>query len=126
MFHDVAGPIQRFEWGLFVIADQIHTKGLNAGKDIRLIGTEVSPWTERVGHLLSAEMIAGVYDRGIEVLIIGNGVNQALQCPEDVQAAIASRGISELRILATPVACKEYNELHSQGRKVALLAHGTC
>ncbi|MHB0857670.1 MAG: Mth938-like domain-containing protein [Anaerolineae bacterium] len=71
-------------------------------------------------------MITGVYDQGIEVLIIGLGVNQALECPQKVQDAILERGIQRVVLEPTPQACRTYNALYHDGIKVALLAHGTC
>jgi hypothetical protein len=127
MFQDSDGPIQNFEWGRFTIKGRLHTEnGDGAGKDIRLIGDEVSEWAERKGHLLNRQMITGVYDKGVEVLIIGNGVHGKLICPDDVKDSIGQHGIAELQVLTTPMACRQYNLLTMQGRKVALLAHGTC
>lgn len=127
MFSDAQVPIERFEWGRFTILGVSHTDaGEGVGKDIRLIGTEVTEWAERHGHDLKLEMITGVYGFGIDVLIIGNGVNQALLCPEVVLNRIVEKGISEIIVLPTPEACKKYNQLYRERRKVALLAHGTC
>ena len=127
MFEDEKGPIQRFEWGKYTIGGAIHGEGgLGAGKDIRLIGTEVTKWAEREGHDLGTEMITGVYGRDIEVLIIGCGVDGLLQCPGFVKDSIKSKGIEDIRVLVTPEACRQYNELYHEGRRVALLAHGTC
>jgi len=130
MFYDVDGPIQEFSWGKFVIAGKEHSKSYEAkkgvGKDIRLIGTKVSKWKERKGHMLSDEMITKVFDQDIITLIIGLGASGALVCPSSVQNYIRQHGISELILLNTPEACKKYNELYKSGKKVALLAHGTC
>ncbi len=127
MFEDEKGPIQRFEWGRFTICGTIHGKGgFGVGKDIRLIGTGVTEWADRKGHNLTTEMITGVYGQGIEVLIIGSGVHGLLQCPDTVKESIKSNGVDDIRVLITPDACKQYNELYHEGRRVALLAHGTC
>jgi hypothetical protein len=126
MFQDSQGPIERFDWGEFIIDGKRHREGKGAGKDIRIVGSDVTEWAERKGHLLTADMVKGVYKRGVEVLIIGNGVDQALECPAKVREKIVAKGIPDVRVLPTPDACREYNELHRQGRKVALLAHGTC
>lgn len=127
MFEDDKGPIERFEWGRFTIAGTIHGEGhLGAGKDIRVIGTTVTEWAERKGHLLTFKMITGVFDRGLEVLIIGNGVDGALEVPPDVLKKIRKHGIPDVRVAITPQACGLYNRLYREGRAVALLAHGTC
>jgi hypothetical protein len=71
-------------------------------------------------------MITGIYDQGIEVLIIGIGVNGAVECPKDVRKSIKANGIKKVILARTPDACALYNALFHQGKRVALLAHGTC
>ncbi|HET89863.1 MAG TPA: hypothetical protein ENN99_03860 [Chloroflexi bacterium] len=126
MFDDPRGPIEHFSWGTFVVAGGEHSPTTGVGKDIRLVGEEVSAWRERQGHKLKKSMITGVYDRGVDVLVIGVGVYGALKCPDKVRKAIRERGIPELIVQPTPQACATYNDLFHQGKKVALLAHGTC
>ncbi len=125
------GPIQKVSWGKFVINGVEHYKApdgtiVGAGKDIRLIGDEVTPWRERKGHNLTRSMITGIFDRDIEVLIIGNGFYGALHVPDHVIDYIKSKGINKVIVERTPEACRLYNELYSKGVRVALLAHGTC
>lgn len=126
MFEDPRGPIEHFSWGTFVIAGEEHSKTAGVGKDIRLVGEEVSAWRERKGHKLKRSMITGVYDRDVDVLVIGVGVYGAIECPDKVRAAVREHGISELIVEPTPEACATYNGLFREGRRVALLAHGTC
>jgi hypothetical protein len=126
VFDDPRGPIEHFSWGTFVIGGEEHSTGAGVGKDIRLVAEDVSPWRERKGHKLKKSMITNVYDRDVDVLIIGIGVHGAIKCPDKVTKAIREHGISELILQPTPQACATYNELFHQGRKVALLAHGTC
>lgn len=127
---DPQGPIEHFSWGKYVICGIEHSaseKGqTGAGKDIRLIGREATAWREREGHQLSAEMITGIYDQGIEVLVIGTGVNGAIVCPEEVVGQIQARGIAQVILARTPEACATYNVLFHQHKRVALLAHATC
>ncbi len=129
MFDDPQGPIEHFSWGEYIIGGVEHAGAkkdqMGAGKDIRLVGREVTEWRERKGHQLTEAMITGVYDRGIEVLIIGIGVDGALECPDDVKRAIQAKGIQVI-LERTPAACATYNALFHQGKRVALLAHGTC
>jgi hypothetical protein len=130
MFHDKRGPIERFSWGMFVIGGKEHGKisgeKRGKGKDIRLIGTRVSKWKEREGHLLTPAMITGVFDEGVEVLVIGTGVEGLVECPEEVLKSIRKRGIQHIVLEKTPDACRCYNDLFHEGKGVALLAHGTC
>jgi len=127
MFDDPHGPIEHFSWGKFVVCGAEHSSGgKGVGNDIRLIGQEVTEWQERKGHQLTASMITGVHKQGIEVLVIGTGVNGALECPEEVKHKIEAKGIKRVILARTPEACALYNSLYRQGTKVALLAHGTC
>jgi len=126
----VGGPIERAEWGSFVVEGEKHAtdeegrKG--AGKDIRVVGRTVTRWKERKGHDLTPEMITGVFDCGVETILIGIGWEGALRCSDKVLKSIRKRGISDVRTARTPDACAEYNRLFQKGQKVALLAHGTC
>ena len=124
------GPIERFSWGRFVICGKEHSENggqiLGAGKDIRVIGKDVTEWKEREGHRLAPAMITGVYDQRIDVLVIGLGVEKALRCPGKVKKSIRKHGIDKVILRSTPKACREYNRLLRKGKRVALLAHGTC
>jgi hypothetical protein len=126
-FSDLEGPIEKFSWGKYMILGVVHSEhGKGVGKDIRIIGTTVTEWVERKGHILENAMITGVFDQDVEVLIIGIGVNNAIKVPSDMLQYIQNLGIRELILLSTPEACKKYNSLFRKGRKVALLAHGPC
>jgi len=127
--NDPRGPIEHFTWGKYIISGVEHSDNgekIGFGKDIRLIGTEVTEWVERKGHLLTINMITGVYDQNLDILIIGNGVDGVLVCPDEVIRQIDPNEIRQVIILRTPEACEKYNDLLNQGSRVALLAHGTC
>jgi hypothetical protein len=130
VFRDESGPIQAFSWGRFVVSGQEHAKvggaKVGKGKDIFLVGRKVRKWKEREGHTLTRAMVERALGRGVEVLVIGNGVYGRVQVGPEVIAHLEAGGISEVHVLGTPDACKLYNELHRAGRRVALLAHGTC
>lgn len=130
MMEDKGGPIEFFTWGKYIIRGIEHSDGSSSetgsGKDIRIVGKSVSRWGERKGHRLSPSMITGVYGKGVEVLIIGIGVDGLLECPEEVRSAIYTNGIPELILERTHEACRLYNDIYRSGKKVALLAHGTC
>ncbi len=130
MFDDKNGPVEHFSWGRFTITGSVHAKTPEGksgkGKDIRIIGTEVTKWKEREGHLLTIDMITGVFDKGIKKLIIGIGVHGMIECPDKVIKKIQKKGIKEVILKKTPDACKLYNKFFHKGESVALLAHGTC
>ena len=126
-FGDPDGPIEEYSRGRFVIVGQTHSdQGEGVGKDIRLIGTEVSEWKERKGHSLEKSMVTGVFGRDLDVLIIGIGIDGAIEVPDETRQYIHDNGISRLILKKTPKACEKYNEMYHEGRAVALLAHGTC
>ncbi|HAF48866.1 MAG TPA: hypothetical protein DCL08_06460 [Anaerolineaceae bacterium] len=127
MFKDSEGPIESFDWGCFVINGEMHSaEGAGVGKDICIIDGIVTPWSARKGHLLKPKMVSSIIGSGIEILVIGNGVNGALKVPEKTSKAISEAGISELIIEKTPEACAAFNRLYREGESVAFLAHGTC
>jgi hypothetical protein len=130
MFDDPRGPIEHFSWARFVVRGVEHafteSGAVGAGKDIRIVGDAVSAWEEREGHKLKPDMITGIYGRGVEVLIIGNGVRGLIDMTKKARQAVAEHGIARLIVEQTPEACRLYNELYRQGLQVALLAHGTC
>ena len=114
------GPIESFRWGSYRIT------GRDFGKDVRVVGPVATKWKEREGHCLRPEMITGIDGAEIDILLIGIGAEGRLECPDSVRDAVRSLGIDELRLLRTPEACREYNRLYLSGRRVAMLAHGTC
>lgn len=130
MFDDSKGPIEHFSWGKYIICGNEHStsrKGkVGAGKDIRLIGKDVSEWSDRVGHQLTSAMITGVYNDYIEILIIGIGVKGDIKYSDELMRDIREHGIDRVIFEQTPAACETYNTLFQEGRRVALLAHGTC
>ena len=130
MFDDSKGPIEHFSWGKFVVCGVEHSGSpagdVGVGKDICLVGPEVTAWSERKGHRLKRSMVSGVFDRDIVVLVVGTGVYGRLKCPKKVRQSIGESGIVQVILEPTPVACRIYNELYHGGGRVALLAHGTC
>ena len=130
MFDDPKGPIEHFSWGRFIICGNEHGKSggkrVGKGKDIVLKGHKVKRWKARQGHRLDSAMIEDACRPDVEVLIIGNGVDGLVECPEEVQDFVKQKGIGRLIVEKTPEACKTYNKLFRDGKNVVLLAHGTC
>ncbi|MHB1319534.1 MAG: Mth938-like domain-containing protein [Anaerolineae bacterium] len=130
LFEDPSGPIQSLEWGLFRIDGIAHGEDaevtLGAGKDIRIVGHVVTPWAERKGHLLRRQMITGIVPGAADTLVIGTGVYGRIKCPKKLRRELEASGLCEVIVQPTAEACATYNRLVSEGRRVALLAHGTC
>lgn len=130
MFDDPKGPIEHYSWGKFIISGEEHSENDDSrkgkGKDIKLIGGEVKKWKERKGHVLDTSMVENILGKDIEILVIGTGAYGALTVPYEVVRYLHENGIEEVIIEKTPEASRKYNAIYRTGKKVALLAHGTC
>lgn len=127
MFKDEAGPIEAFEWGRFLINGEVHSEdGEGVGKDICIIDGEVSPWEARHGHRLNPDMVDCVLGSGIEILVIGNGVYGRIKVKNKTVKKVKADGVNQVLVEKTPDACKIFNQIFREGKRVALLAHGTC
>ena len=130
MFDDPKGPIEHYSWGKFIILGEEHSENDDSskgkGKDIRMIGEKVKRWKERKGHVLDTSMVESVLGKNIRILVIGNGAYGALTVPDEVIRYLHENGIEKVIIEKTPEASRKYNEIYRAGKKVALLAHGTC
>ena len=131
MFHDEKGPIEAFTFGCFTINKELHSEDeaghtTGVGKDICLTRDGITAWKERKGHELSRKMLKQALDYMPDYLIIGCGAQGRLVCPDDVMHYLHKHGIEQVLAVPTAEACAEYNRAFQQGRRVMLLAHGTC
>ncbi|MDA5093878.1 Mth938-like domain-containing protein [Aliiroseovarius sp. KMU-50] len=111
-FHEVtfegATPVDGYGPGFFRIADQV-TRGpilLTAEKLISWDGEDAAP----------LEALAGE----IDVLFFGTGADTAY-APKAVREALEAKGVG-VEPMATPAACRTYNVLLAEGRRIALAA----
>nr|XP_057936956.1 mth938 domain-containing protein isoform X2 [Doryrhamphus excisus]XP_057936957.1 mth938 domain-containing protein isoform X2 [Doryrhamphus excisus] len=86
--------------------------------DWRETGTEHHPGVQPAD-------VQEVLDKGAKVLVIGRGMNMALQVPASTVDCVAKRGV-DVRVLQTEEAVAEYNKLARQGIKVGGVFHSTC
>uniref|UniRef100_A0A3P8ZAJ2 Mth938 domain-containing protein n=1 Tax=Esox lucius TaxID=8010 RepID=A0A3P8ZAJ2_ESOLU len=91
--------------------------GGSRGWDWRETGTEHRPQ-------MPADL-EEVLQKGVETLVIGRGMSEAMQVPSSTVDYVKKRGV-ELRVLQTEKAVKEYNNLVGQGAKVGGVFHSTC
>ncbi|XP_029458051.1 mth938 domain-containing protein [Rhinatrema bivittatum] len=66
-----------------------------------------------------------VIKKGVKTLVIGRGMDEALQVPSSTVDYVKKNGIDVL-VLQTEKAVKEYNTLAAQGVKVGGVFHSTC
>ncbi|XP_044142752.1 mth938 domain-containing protein isoform X1 [Bufo gargarizans] len=66
-----------------------------------------------------------VLKKGVKTLVIGRGMNEALQVPASTLDYIRSQG-SDVLVFQTEKAVQEYNSLASKGANVGGVFHSTC
>ncbi|XP_045928866.1 mth938 domain-containing protein isoform X1 [Micropterus dolomieu] len=66
-----------------------------------------------------------VLKKGIDLLVIGRGMSEALQVPTSTLDFVKQKGV-DVRVLQTEKAVAEYNKLAGQGAKVGGVFHSTC
>jgi hypothetical protein len=79
-------------------------------------------WFRDKSHFISIEEVEPLLTSDVEVLVIGTGWHGAAK----VDPAVQEIEGAEVHILRTPVAFELFNELVSNGKRVALIAHSTC
>ncbi|XP_069568778.1 mth938 domain-containing protein-like isoform X1 [Brachyistius frenatus] len=66
-----------------------------------------------------------VLEKGVDLLVIGRGMNEALQVPPSTLDFVKQKGV-DVRVFQTETAVAEYNKLAGQGAKVGGVFHSTC
>ncbi|KAB0376989.1 hypothetical protein FD755_011433 [Muntiacus reevesi] len=66
-----------------------------------------------------------VVEKGVQILVIGRGMSEALKVPPSTVEYLKKKGI-DVRVLQTEQAVKEYNALVTQGIRVGGVFHSTC
>ncbi|KUJ80702.1 hypothetical protein AVO45_06625 [Ruegeria marisrubri] len=102
-----AQPVDGYGPGFFRIGGEIHQGAVLTGT----FGTR--PWG---GYEDSAPLLELALD--IDVLFIGTGKDMA-HIPADLRSALEGAGLG-VEIMNSPAACRTYNVLLSEGRRIAL------
>jgi uncharacterized protein len=80
-----------------------------------------APWHVAQPSDITLESLAGLLEHsGIELLLVGCG-QHSVPLPPPLHQAIRSRGMA-LELMDTGAACRTYNVLQQEARKVALAA----
>ena len=104
-----ARPITGYGPGFFRIGEAVHEGPMVAGP------RGLRPWGGLEDH---APLLAMAEE--IDVLFIGTGVEIA-QIPSVLRSAMEEANVG-VEIMASPTACRSYNVLLSEGRRIALAA----
>lgn len=97
-------PVQGYGPGFFRVAGSLHHGPL------ALQGAQVRPWGGWEDHAF----------HGIDVLIVGSGA-ATVPAPPTFRAAIEALEVG-FEVMTTPAACRAYNMLLAESRRVALAA----
>lgn len=89
----------RYEGSLLVLPDEVRTWPVAAPGD------------------LGAASFEGLHDAAIDILIVGLGPD-FLPFPQDLRQTLRARGMV-VEAMATPAACRTYNVLLAENRRVA-------
>lgn len=77
----------------------------------------IDPWEPRSAAELTADSFAALEGLALEILLVGTGERMHLLHPR-ITAALAARRIG-VEVMDTRAACRTYNILLTEGRKVA-------
>ncbi len=102
-----AQPIDGYGPGFFRIGGQVHNGG------VLTCATGTQPWE---GYA-DSEPLLNLAD-AVDVLLIGTGA-ELTHIPTDLRSALENAGIG-IEIMNSPAACRTYNVLLSEGRRIAL------
>jgi len=105
--------INEYKYGMFKIDGKMHYE------DIKLLGTKVRYWECRTREI-EPEHIQDLLTASPEVLVIGLGAGGLIAVSDKVKDVLRVRGI-KLVAAKNQEACKRYNELLQEGKKVAAL-----
>jgi uncharacterized protein len=100
-------PVEGYGPGFFRIGGQPHSAPLV------LTGGRIAPWA---GYADPAPLLALAGD--VDVVFVGTGA-QIAHVPPDFRAALEGVGLG-VEVMDSPAACRTYNVLLSEGRRIAL------
>lgn len=111
--------ISSYDGGAFTVGEHTHHGSmLITGEDG--IGFSITSWNITCGDDLTAEHLDPIYDTDNKPMLIVIGVGPNLTHPfSKLRADLSKRGIP-VEIQTTPAACRTWNLLLSEGRKVSL------
>ena len=98
--------------------DHVKVNGERHDTSVIVTAEAVRPWTAPSFEALSAEDFKPFTDLGVEIVVLGTGSRQRFPHPR-LTAALARAQIG-VEVMDTKAACRTYNILVAEARKVAL------
>jgi len=111
--------IDSYKFGEFIV-DGKHFKS-----NIELIGENVKEHRYLPEHELNLDDFTNLINYKPSILIIGTGAYGVIKPQKEIIDFIQTQGIKVI-VEKTGNACKTYNNLLKQGKKVAAFLHNTC
>ena len=98
--------------------DFVKVNGERRDTSVIVTAEAVKPWTPASFEALSAEDFQPLADLGVEIVVLGTGPRQRFPHPR--LTAALSRARIGVEVMDTKAACRTYNILVAEARKVAL------
>jgi hypothetical protein len=95
-------------------------------RDLKIIGEKiVRNWWRKEGHRVDVTDVTDILTASPEVFVVGTGYAGFMEVSNSLRSALKDLNV---RLIAekTPGAIKTFNQLHSEGKKVAGAFHLTC
>jgi uncharacterized protein len=105
--------IQGYQSGRFLVGGKFHQSSLLVTPE------QVSDWPVDAVEQVTADDFAQALALAPEIIIYGTGKRQVFP-PSDIYANVINQGIG-LEVMDTAAACRTYNILVSEGRRVAAI-----
>jgi uncharacterized protein len=98
--------------------DFVKVNGERRDTSVIVTAQAVKPWTPASFEALCAEDFQPLADLGVEIVVLGTGPRQRFPHPQ--LTAALSRARIGVEVMDTKAACRTYNILVAEARKVAL------
>ena len=98
--------------------DYVMVNGARRDSSVIVTAEQVAPWSAASFEALSAEDFEGFSKLGVEIVLLGTGARQRFPHPR-LTASLGTARIG-LEVMDVKAACRTYNILVAEERKVAL------
>jgi len=98
--------------------DYVKVNGERRDSSVVVTATDVRPWSAASFDALTPEHFQELSDLGVEIVVLGTGPRQRFPNPR-ITAPLAAARVG-LEVMDTKAACRTYNILVAEERRVAL------